>query len=372
MINLLIGPPGGGKSYEAVVYHVLAAIQEGRKVITNLALNLDEFCRYEPRARTLIEIRNRQGSAAAGAQSWAFGHVDDYHTDWRDPATNRGPLFAIDECHKPLPRRSTFARDPVGTSVDEYYAEHRHTGADFLLMTQSYGKVSKAIIDQVQTTYRVKKATVFGDSSSYIRKVQDGVRGDVLSTVTRTYEPKWFALYKSHTLSVGAVIEADAKDIKPAFLQWRRASHAVIAVGVLLACYSVYGFVSSDDDQPVIDDHAPGAGQGSGSARTEEHAAAAPLIPPPGTLPQSQGPRSAPSMRLVGVFDTGTALAHAVIYDGSGERRIPLRNCGRVAFTGWSCNVDGQDVTFNAGPRPKSSGGSLTESFSGGLMGSSS
>ncbi|MHA6613038.1 zonular occludens toxin domain-containing protein [Photobacterium damselae] len=41
MINLIMGRPGGGKSYEAVVYHVLPAIQSGRMVITNLPINLD-------------------------------------------------------------------------------------------------------------------------------------------------------------------------------------------------------------------------------------------------------------------------------------------------------------------------------------------
>ncbi|EPW3551744.1 zonular occludens toxin domain-containing protein, partial [Pseudomonas aeruginosa] len=38
MINLILGQPGGGKSHEAVVYHVVPALNQGRKVITNLAL----------------------------------------------------------------------------------------------------------------------------------------------------------------------------------------------------------------------------------------------------------------------------------------------------------------------------------------------
>ncbi|MBI5918423.1 MAG: hypothetical protein HY849_03485 [Nitrosomonadales bacterium] len=43
MINLLLGPPGGGKSYEATVYHVLPALAKGRKIITNLPLDLDRI-----------------------------------------------------------------------------------------------------------------------------------------------------------------------------------------------------------------------------------------------------------------------------------------------------------------------------------------
>ncbi|MBX5670353.1 zonular occludens toxin domain-containing protein [Pseudomonas aeruginosa] len=43
MINLILGQPGGGKSHEAVVYHVVPALNQGRKVITNLALDMDKF-----------------------------------------------------------------------------------------------------------------------------------------------------------------------------------------------------------------------------------------------------------------------------------------------------------------------------------------
>ncbi|POB76042.1 zonular occludens toxin domain-containing protein, partial [Vibrio vulnificus] len=35
--------PGSGKSYESVVYHVIPALKDGRKVVTNLPLNLEHF-----------------------------------------------------------------------------------------------------------------------------------------------------------------------------------------------------------------------------------------------------------------------------------------------------------------------------------------
>jgi len=57
MIDLLEGIPGSGKSYEAVVYHVLPALKNGRKVVTNLPLNVDAFAKLDARYRDLLDIR---------------------------------------------------------------------------------------------------------------------------------------------------------------------------------------------------------------------------------------------------------------------------------------------------------------------------
>jgi zona occludens toxin len=57
VINLLLGAPGGGKSYEATVYHIIPALEKGRKVITNLPLNLEELEKIIPGCSSLIEIR---------------------------------------------------------------------------------------------------------------------------------------------------------------------------------------------------------------------------------------------------------------------------------------------------------------------------
>lgn len=96
MINLLLGAPGGGKSYEAVAYHVLPAVQSGRKVITNLPLYVDVFEAIVPGCENLIEIRTETKGIkpepqiknvfgrevdVSGAATWSnrpFAHVEDY------------------------------------------------------------------------------------------------------------------------------------------------------------------------------------------------------------------------------------------------------------------------------------------------------
>jgi zona occludens toxin len=228
MINMLLGQPGGGKSYEAVAFQIIPALTNGRKVITNLALILDAF---PPEQRALIEIRTKtlatrpeitpQQQAAMsrfgrGAPKWLatpFSHIEDYGDTWRHPDNGSGPLYVIDECHLSLPKIGT----PI--EVEEWFSLHRHEFADVLLISQGYGKVNAAIIDLIQVLYRVKKGTAFGFSTKYIRKVYDGIKGDCVNTGQRTYEKRYFQFYKSHTRS-GVGKEQAANDITPIWKRW--------------------------------------------------------------------------------------------------------------------------------------------------------
>jgi zona occludens toxin len=231
VISLFLGASGGGKSYEAVVFHVLPALRAGRLVITNLPLVVDAIESLVPRARELIEFRlkskgpDRKASDGGTSPCPVFGHVSDYGSPWRDES-GHGPLYVIDECHKALPR--------VGTprAVSEWFAEHRHENADVILITQSHGKVDSAITENVQIVYRCRKAVAFGSMDRYIRKVQDGIRGDVVNTAIRVYDAKYFGLYKSHTRGQAAR-ELAAQDIVPFWRRW-----PVIGAGL---CFVVLG-----------------------------------------------------------------------------------------------------------------------------------
>lgn len=69
MSNGLEGIPGSGKSYEAVVFHVLPALQSGRLVITNLPLLVEAFAALDPAFRSLIQIRRQP----APSRHWLIG-----------------------------------------------------------------------------------------------------------------------------------------------------------------------------------------------------------------------------------------------------------------------------------------------------------
>ncbi|PHR16507.1 MAG: assembly protein, partial [Fluviicola sp.] len=227
MINILEGTIGSGKSYEAVVYHALPILQSGRKIKTNLPLNV-EFISLVlgDHVADLIELVE-----PTAENPIPFSTIVDYQDEWRHPETNQGTYFIIDECHKAL------SKQKYNQPLMEYYAESRHAGHDHLLITQSCRKIARDIVDMAQLVYRVRKNTALGSSTSYVRKVQDGYRGEVVNTSIRRYEKKYFKYYQSHTQSNAAVMEANAKDIKPIWQNW---SVYGFGLTMLPLCYMVY------------------------------------------------------------------------------------------------------------------------------------
>lgn len=207
-VTMMIGPPGAGKSYEATVFQVLPALKEGRKVITNLPLNVEAFAEINEEFVDLIEL-----VFPSKENQKPFSRAQDYQSDWKHPEDGIGPLFVVDECHVPLPRGKTLLE------VEEWFAMHRHEGVDVILMTQSYGKVSKSICELVQTAIVLRKNSNLGFRNAYRRDVRDGLtRATSLGVTQRRYEKKYFKLYQSYTR--GGKGEGKHSDIKPIWKRW--------------------------------------------------------------------------------------------------------------------------------------------------------
>lgn len=274
MINLLEGVPGSGKSYEAVVYHVLPALQSGRKVITNLPLNMEAWQFLYPDLVPLIEVRracvpvlgrwdaeaaNRGESAYVigefvGEQTMQtedgkpcqpppkdanlFGSVWDFYSTWRGK-NNIGPLYVIDECHVSFPKFKP--RKGIGTpdEVIQWFKISRHFGADVLLMTQRMGALDEDIAGLAEFHVRVRKAAFLGRPQNYVRKTFAGLRGGEVSTEEREYKAQYFPLYKSHTQG-STVKEASVQDVNPAYLKWRKWSRIFFAAGAVFLGWTFY------------------------------------------------------------------------------------------------------------------------------------
>lgn len=254
MITGIEGIPGSGKSYEAVVFHVLPALAAGRKIITNLPLNVEAFKAIDQSYPDLIEVRTRPADilgtwdasniaereafqptydepVRSPASVSTFGTVWDYWSEWRGEK-GQGPLFVIDECHVSLPRLGT------PDSVIEWFKLHRHYNADVVLLTQSFRDICQPISQLLASLIRCRKADILGRSNRYIRKVHAGYRGALIQTNERPYRSQFFGLYKSNTQSQSSA-ESEAQDVSPFVVKFKRFQWSFIAVALV---YAVWAF----------------------------------------------------------------------------------------------------------------------------------
>lgn len=342
MINLLEGVPGSGKSYEAVVYHVLPALQSGRKVITNLPLILSAFSILYPDLLHLIELRKsprpilgRWDAEAANRGEHAFlvghfenpsnqelrlsadapeiktmsdgtrylpppknvplfGSVWDFYSDWRNDK-GVGPLFVIDECHVSFPKPTRSKPKGTADEVIEWFKLSRHFGADVLLMTQRMKALEEEIAGLAEFHVRVRKAAFLGKPDHYIRRVFAGYFGGEVAVDERQYLSQYFPLYKSHTQGQ-TVIENRDSDEKPDHLKWQRRGRICMLVGFAGIAWIVGGllydtFIAkpqpkklSGGMQPIALASAPQSGS---------------VVKPPAALPAASGSAESVAIPLV-------------------------------------------------------------------------
>ena len=223
MINGLSGRPGAGKSYEAVVTHIIPALIKKRKLVTNIPLNIEWFCSViGEHCRDLI-VQIDGGFHNYGGKRY-FSNAEHFlrYQDWRNEE-NQGVFFVVDECHlsmgklvaSQLPPEEKVARLQEQAELKEYLSMHRHYGHDLLLLSQNFRKVDRDIVDMIQNCYYTTKKSFLGQDDKYIVKVADGVSRNIVAVHEREYEKKYFGAYKSHTKSDGSVKEASSADIKP-------------------------------------------------------------------------------------------------------------------------------------------------------------
>lgn len=247
MINGIAGKPGGGKSYEAVKNHIIPAIKDGRRIVTNLPLQIEHFVAvFGEQVRDLIVIVEYDYHNY-GSQK-PFSKIEDWleHQDWKNEK-GQGVLFAIDEAHLSLPCGKG---GPDLTKVLEFLSMHRHYGFDVLLITQNFKKIHRDIRDMIQLVYRCIKKSMFGQDDEYIIKVHEGCTTQVVNTDERAYESFVFKFYKSHTKSESQIVEATTRDVTP----WHKtglmkASYVVIFFAVLMIVNVIHTVVSDKPEE---------------------------------------------------------------------------------------------------------------------------
>lgn len=184
MIIFHEGLPGSGKSYEAVVKHVIPAIAQGRAVYAYVnGLNHDKIAQLaevtpERGRELLFQIEREQVPEI-------YRHVQD------------NALVIIDEMQNFWPH----GRTKLGPDITEFVTEHRHRGLDIIGMGQDLRDVHALWRRRTSQKTVFNKLDAVGMEHKYAYRVYKAVEPEKFQKVsngTGTYEEKYFGTYKSH------------------------------------------------------------------------------------------------------------------------------------------------------------------------------
>jgi len=285
MIHGISGKSGGGKSYEAVVTHIIPIVtKERRLVVTNLPINVDRFCAiFGEYCRELIIVVDGEFHNYGGERPFSKVEHFKQYRDWKNEKGQRCYFF-IDECHLAMPKGKS------DQQLVEFMSMARHSGYDIMLISQNFRKVDIDIRDNIVNHYRAIKKSIIGHDDKYTLKVHDGwasSNASVVATHDRIYEKKYFDFYVSHTDSDSAVEEAASNDIEKWYKHWTIKASVFMFI---LAFFIVSKQLSKSDDVKVVDDKpvesidSSVSASSSSGVRTER----VPALPEP-ELPKSEG-----------------------------------------------------------------------------------
>lgn len=185
------GLPGSGKSYEALISHIIPSIQKGRKVFARInGLNYEKIAelteREESEVRALLyEITEEQVPTIEQ-------HVEN------------DSMVIIDELQNFFPS----GRGKLSDGITQFVTEHRHRGIDIVAMGQSIADVHNLWRRRTQRKIQFLKLDMVGAENRYkwtaFQGSLDG-KGEIkftkIKSGTRKYEKKYFGSYASHQAS---------------------------------------------------------------------------------------------------------------------------------------------------------------------------
>jgi len=263
-INLYIGQPRSGKSYEVVTGPILGSIRMGRRVVSNIAgLNY-------PAMRELL--------AAEGVKDEDMGELvmvtheqvqadNFFRTDYDAPDfetfVQPGDLVALDEIW-----RFWEPRGKLPTRHMNFMRMHGHLinqknglCCEVVLITQALSDVNSNIRNTAHQTVYMKKMTALGLNKAYTVTIYDKAstaKSKILTQFERKYNPELFHLYKSHSQNQGGVEPKEVHVDKRGNILMNKRFVLVIPLMLLMsagAFYYLYGFfhpeVPTNENTPL-------------------------------------------------------------------------------------------------------------------------
>lgn len=185
------GLQGSGKSYEAVVEHIIPALARRRPVVAFVD-GLDS----EKLAALASALTPDKPLTAQEVDSLLTRiNREDVPTFYE--RVPRNALIVLDELQNFWPQE----RKPLPAPLREFISEARHHGRDFVLLTQNFKDCHAFWRRRTQRKILFVKATAIGSEKRYTRTVAEATgeeKWTTTSTTFRTYDPKYFGSYASH------------------------------------------------------------------------------------------------------------------------------------------------------------------------------
>ncbi|WP_421292420.1 zonular occludens toxin family protein [Aeromonas taiwanensis] len=186
------GLPGSGKSYEALVAHIIPRLKDGRTVDAYIeGLNFEKIA--ELAEITLEECQER-------LKQITREQVLNIHEHVRDKS-----LVIIDEAQNFWPTGRARLPDPI----IQFVTEHRHRGLDVVLMGQNLNDVHSMWRNRIDKKFVFMKLDAVGQDKRYSWTAYKGsLRGsgqrtriefEKLTGGFKVYDPKYFGSYASTT-----------------------------------------------------------------------------------------------------------------------------------------------------------------------------
>lgn len=230
------GLPGSGKSYEAVVKHIIPALSKGRPVDAYIeGLNHEKLAELASidlyTCKQLLVVLTRED-------------VADIHKLTRDNA-----LVVLDEMQNFWPSD----KRKLSPELTQFITEHRHRGQDVLGMGQDIRDIHALWRRRCAQKFVFSKLDGLGREGNYSVRLYKATGPEKYELVTKTvgkYDQKFFGTYASH---LGSDISTENYKDRRAVI-WNSFSFKValpvFAVVLLISVYVVSSFFT--DEQKLV------------------------------------------------------------------------------------------------------------------------
>jgi zona occludens toxin len=188
------GLSGAGKSYEAVVFHIIPAIKDRRSVVSNIrGLNIEKIAGLSGQSVDLVKllIINIEPAEQDGDSSEIQRCINEMCDQTPDNA-----LIVWDEIQDYFPSGNY----KLPMNQQKFWSEHRHRGLDIIVMGQDRGDCHKIIRNRIRTVIYFLKLEAVGRPNKYkweIYQKQRFGRFEKTGSGTRDYEKQYFGTYMS-------------------------------------------------------------------------------------------------------------------------------------------------------------------------------